>query len=65
MFLVYGSEQELVVRGYINTSFQTDKDDCISQSGFMFWHFWLNGGAVSWKNARRLRGASHLPSWRT
>ena len=33
-FLVYGGEEELVVNGYTDTSFQTDKDNFISQSGF-------------------------------
>jgi hypothetical protein len=47
MFLVYGGETELVVRGYTDASFQTDHDDLISQSGFVFV---LNGGAVSWKS---------------
>ena len=26
-FLVYGNEEDLVVKGYIDASFQTDKDD--------------------------------------
>ena len=29
-FLVYGGEERLVVKGYTNSSFQTDKDDSIS-----------------------------------
>ena len=41
-FLVYGGEEELVVNGYTDASFQTDKDDYRSQSGFVFI---LNGGA--------------------
>ncbi len=36
MFLVYGGEEELVVRGYADASFQTDRDDCLSQSGFVY-----------------------------
>jgi hypothetical protein len=47
MFLVYGGEEELVVNGYIDASFQTDMDDSQSQSGFVFT---INGGAVSWKS---------------
>src|SRR3954463_5844989 len=31
MFLVYGGEDELVLRGYTDASFQTDKDDFRSQ----------------------------------
>ena len=30
MFLVYGGEEQLVVRGYVDASFQTDRDDCRS-----------------------------------
>ena len=30
MFLVYGGEEELVVRGYADASFQTNRDDCRS-----------------------------------
>jgi hypothetical protein len=44
VFLVFGGEEELVVKGYSDTSFQTDTSDSKSQSSFMFC---LNGGAVS------------------
>ncbi|PKI53617.1 hypothetical protein CRG98_025985 [Punica granatum] len=50
MFLVYGGEEELVVRGYTDASFQSDKDDRRSQSGYVFR---LNGGAVSWKSSKQ------------
>ena len=43
-FLVYGGDDELIVKGYMDASFQTDKDDFRSQFGFVFC---LNGGAVS------------------
>jgi hypothetical protein len=43
-FLVFRGNEELVVKGYNNASFQTDIDDSKSQSGFVFC---LNGGAVS------------------
>ncbi|KAL4387547.1 hypothetical protein GQ457_09G018820 [Hibiscus cannabinus] len=33
VFLVYGGEEELRIKGYTNISFQTDKDDSRSQSG--------------------------------
>ena len=49
-FLVYGGEEELVVSSYTDASFQTDKDDFRSQSGFVFC---LNGGAVSWKSSKQ------------
>ncbi|KAK8557572.1 hypothetical protein V6N12_009801 [Hibiscus sabdariffa] len=41
VFLVYGGEEELRIKGYTDASFQTDKDDSRSQSGFVFC---LNGG---------------------
>ena len=51
MFLVYGElEDDLVVNGYTDASFQYDKDDFQSQSGYVFC---LNGGAVSWKSSKQ------------
>ena len=51
MFLVYGGlEDDLVVNGYTNASFQSDKDDFRSQSGYVFC---LNCGAVSWKSSKQ------------
>ena len=49
-FLVYGGDNELVATGYTDASFQSDKDDFRSQSGFIFC---LNGGAVSWKSSKQ------------
>ena len=49
MFLIYG-DSELKVSGYIDASFQTDKDDYKSQSGYIFL---LNEGAVSWKSSNQ------------
>jgi hypothetical protein len=46
-FLVFGGEEELVVKGYNDASFQTDVDDSKSQSDFLLY---LNG-AVSRKSA--------------
>ncbi|PKI68247.1 hypothetical protein CRG98_011383 [Punica granatum] len=43
-------KEELVVRGYTDASFQTDKDDSKLQSGYVFC---LNGGAVSWKSSKQ------------
>jgi hypothetical protein len=40
VFLVYGGEEELVVNGYIDASFQTDTNDSQSQSGFVFHNKW-------------------------
>ena len=50
MFLVYGGEEELAVKGYADASFQTNKDDCRSQSGFVYV---MNGGAVSWMSSKQ------------
>ena len=44
MFLVYGGDEELVVKGYVDASFDTDLNDSKSQSGYVYI---LNGGAVS------------------
>jgi hypothetical protein len=49
-FLVFGGEEELVVKGYSDASFQIDTDDSKSQSNFVFC---LNGGAMSWKNFKQ------------
>jgi hypothetical protein len=50
LFLVYGGDKELVVKGYTDASFVTDPDDSKSQSGFVFT---LNGGAFSWKGSKK------------
>ena len=51
MFLVYGGlEDDLVVNGYTDASFQSDTDDFRSQLGYVFC---LNGGAVSWKSSKQ------------
>ncbi|WVZ51632.1 hypothetical protein U9M48_002756 [Paspalum notatum var. saurae] len=50
VFLMFGGEEELVVKGYTDTGFQIDKDDSRSQAGFIFC---LNGGAVSWKSSKQ------------
>ena len=49
LFLVYG-EGDLQISGYTDASFQFDKDNCISQSGFVFI---MNGGAVVWKSSKQ------------
>ena len=48
-FLVYG-DGYLQVSGYTDASFQSDKDDCKSQSGFVFI---MNGGAIVWKSSKQ------------
>ena len=50
MFLIYGGDDELVARGYIDASFTTDPDDFKSQSGYVFT---LNRGAVRWKSSKQ------------
>ena len=49
MFLVYGGDKELVVKGYVDASFDTDLDDSKSQTGYVYI---LNGGAVSWCSSK-------------
>jgi len=49
-FLVFGGEDELIVKGSTDSSFQTDKGDSRSQSGFVFC---LSGGAVSLKSFKQ------------
>ncbi|GJZ15335.1 putative retrotransposon protein [Tanacetum coccineum] len=50
MFLVYGGDSttELGVTCYTDTSWETDRDDLRSQTGFVFV---MNGGAVDWKSS--------------
>jgi hypothetical protein len=50
VFLVFGGEEELIVKGYNDASFQTDTDDSKSQFGFMFC---LNRWVVSWKSFKQ------------
>ena len=48
--MVYGGQDELKFVGYSGASFQTDRDDGKSQTG---WVFTLNGGSVSWKSSKQ------------
>ncbi|KAD6454688.1 hypothetical protein E3N88_09394 [Mikania micrantha] len=51
MFLIYGGmKEELTVRCYTYASFQTDRDDSRSQSGYVFT---LNGGAITWRSSKQ------------
>ncbi|GKA76990.1 putative RNA-directed DNA polymerase [Tanacetum coccineum] len=52
MVLVYGAkpEDKLKVSCYADASFQTDKDDTKSPTGYVFV---LNGGVVDWKSAKQ------------
>jgi hypothetical protein len=50
LFLVYGGDKELVVKGYTDASFVTDPDDLKSQLGYVFT---LNGGAFSRKSSKQ------------
>jgi ribonuclease HI len=50
VFLVYGGEDELSVKGYTDASYLNDSDDSKSQSGYVFV---MNGGAVSWKSSKQ------------
>jgi len=48
--LTLGGSDDLRVVGYSDASFQTDRDNFRSQSG---WVFTLNGGAISWKSSKQ------------
>src|SRR3954465_1034918 len=50
MFLVYGGEEELVAKCYVDASFDTDLYDSKSQSGYVFL---INGRAVSWRRSKQ------------
>ena len=50
MFLVYGGDEELVVKGYVDASFDTDLDDSKSQTRYVYI---LNGGVVSWCSCKQ------------
>jgi hypothetical protein len=50
MFLVYGGEEELSVKGYMDASYLTDSDDSRSQSGYVFI---LNGDVVRSKSSKQ------------
>ena len=49
LFLIYGNG-DLLMKGYTDSSFQSDIDDSKSVSGYVFT---LNGGAVSWKSSKQ------------
>ncbi|KAK8628491.1 hypothetical protein V6N13_009079 [Hibiscus sabdariffa] len=63
VFLVYGGEEELPIKGYTDASFQTDKDDSRSQPGFVFC---LNGASEAAKEAvwikKFITGLGVIPS---
>jgi hypothetical protein len=50
MFLLYGGEEQLVVKGYVDASFNTNPGDSKSQTGYISI---LNGGAVSWRSCKQ------------
>jgi hypothetical protein len=50
MFLVYGGDEQLVIKGYVDASFDTDPNDCKSQTEYVYI---LNGGAVSWRSCKQ------------
>ncbi|GJU18171.1 hypothetical protein Tco_1146137 [Tanacetum coccineum] len=52
MFLVYGDDSttKLSVTYYTDASWETDRDDLRSQTGYVFM---MNGGAVDWKSSKQ------------
>ena len=50
IFLIHGDgDSDLHVKGYIDVSFQSDRDDSKSQSRYVFT---LNSGAIIWKGSK-------------
>ncbi|KAL2246182.1 UNVERIFIED_CONTAM: Retrovirus-related Pol polyprotein from transposon TNT 1-94, partial [Sesamum indicum] len=49
MFLTYGAGA-FILEGYNAASFQSEDDDAMSQSGFLFK---LNGDTVTWKSSKQ------------
>ena len=49
VFLIYG-DGDLIVNGYNDANFQSNRDDSESQSSYVFT---LNGGAISWKSSKQ------------
>nr|GEX23130.1 hypothetical protein [Tanacetum cinerariifolium] len=58
IFLVYGGnpDTELEVTGFCNASWQCDKDDTKSKTGYVFV---VNGGTVDWKSKKQTTIAMH------
>ena len=50
MSLVYGGDEELVVKAYADASFSTDPNDSKSKMGYLFI---LNGAAASWRSSKQ------------
>ena len=50
MILVLGGSDKLRVTRYSDASFQTNRDNFCSKSG---WVFVLNGGVVTWKSSKQ------------
>ena len=50
IFFVYGGDEELVINGYVDASFDTDPDDSKPQTGYVFI---LNGETVSWCSSKQ------------
>jgi hypothetical protein len=50
MYLVYGGDEHLIVKGYVDASFNTDPNDSKSQIGYAYI---LNGGTVIWRSCKQ------------
>ena len=57
MFLVFGGDEELVVKGYVDASFDTDLDDSKSQTGYVYM---LNGGSKLVQLQAERRGGIYI-----
>ena len=50
VFLIYG-DGDLIVNGYSDTNFQSDRDNSKSQSDY---EFTLNDDTISWKSSKKV-----------
>jgi hypothetical protein len=50
LILIYSGEEHLIVTGYCDASFKTDRDDLKSQTEYMYM---FNGGAVYWMSFKQ------------
>ena len=53
MFLVYGGAEELIMKGYVDASFDTDLDDSKSQTGYVYIFEWWGSQLVQLQEKHR------------
>jgi hypothetical protein len=61
LILIYSGEEHLIVTGYCDTSFQTDRDDLKSQTEYIYM---FNGGAIYWMSFKQDSTADKKMLWK-